>query len=97
MRIEREDEGRDVTQNYAEVAPVQITCVQATPEPTITIAPTQTAQLSTETDFALSETERIGNVLYDEYLGTGEGLSELDIAYDGEYLRRGICASARVL
>ena len=30
----------------------------------------------------------MGNVLYDNYLGTGKGLGELEIVYDSEYLHK---------
>ena len=95
--VEREVDGWDVTQNYETVVPVRVTCVDdeplQTPTPTATAAPmatptaapTATVSPTEAPAFDLPYVEPQGNALYDSYLGTGGGLSELGIVYDETY------------
>ena len=55
----------------------------ATASPTATVSPT--ASPKPQPNFDLPFVESQGNVLYDDYLGTGSGLKELGILYDEDY------------
>lgn len=65
--------------------PTSTTKPTASPSPTVSVSPTTTADVAQEPDFDLPAVASLGNVLYDEYLGTGGGLSELGIVYDETY------------
>ncbi len=71
----------------AAVTATPTAAVTATPTAAVTAtptaaAPTPTASPTAAPVFDLPYVEPQGNVLYDDYLGTGDGLSELGIVYD---------------
>lgn len=60
----------------------------ATAEPTDTATPTPspTATATATAKPTVVPVECLGNTLYDDYLGTGEGLGQLSIVFDAEYV-----------
>lgn len=65
----------------AEVTPTPTIAPTATPvpEPTVTGEPTPADTVR------IPEISATGNVLYDNFIGTGSGLGQLSIVFDGEY------------
>lgn len=65
----------------AEVTPTPTVAPTATPVP----EPTVTGEPTLADTVRIPEISATGNVLYDDFLGTGSGLGQLSIVFDGEY------------
>ena len=65
-----------------DVKPTPTPAPTPTSTPTPSPTPTPTEKPTSTPHFDLPDVEGLGNVLYDNYLGTGGGLSELGIVYD---------------
>ena len=73
---------REETKPTPTPMPTPTAAVTATPTAAV---PTPTASPTAAPGFDLPYVEPQGNVLYDDYLGTGDGLSELGVVYDETY------------
>lgn len=85
MRTDSVYEGKTLTLSFVreQVNPTSTVSPTQAVSPTPTMSPTTSP--NPQPDFDLPFVESQGNVLYDDYLGTGAGLKELGILYDEDY------------